>query len=113
MDGAVVIGGYDSAKVISENYTRPLDFTDAGSTGCWTGMKVVVRDILLNFRDGTDERLMPINSAIPFCIVPQRQLLMEAPGQLLDSFEALTKTNRTDVSYGLHWSAQKFSGDNL
>ena len=111
MDGSVVMGGYDSSKVIGDNYTEALDYTDADGSGCWTGMKVVVRDIQLNFRDGSDESIFPVNSAIPFCIVPQRQLLMEAPGALLNQFEALTGFNHTGDSYGLHWSAQIFDGD--
>jgi hypothetical protein len=36
---------------------------------------------------------------------------MEAPGSLLGAFEALTGTNHTGDSYGLHWSAQIFDED--
>lgn len=112
LDGSVVIGGYDSDKVIGDNYTRPLDYTDFGGSGCWTGMKVIVRDIQINNRDGSDKSLFPPNTALPFCIVPQRQLLMEAPGNLRSQFEAETGTNYTAESFGLHWSAKIYDKDN-
>lgn len=111
LDGSVVVGGYDSAKVIGDNYTEALDYTDASGSGCWTGMRVIVRDIKLNDRDGFDRSIFPVNTAMPFCIVPQRQLLMEAPGSLLESFEKATGANHTGDSYGLHWSAQLFNED--
>jgi len=37
IDGSLVLGGYDSDKVIGNNFTAPLDYSD--KTGCWTGMK--------------------------------------------------------------------------
>lgn len=112
LDGSVVLGGYDSAKVIGDNLTSPLDYTDSGGAGCWTGMKVIVRDIQLNFRDGDDKSIFPPNTALPFCIVPQKQLLMEAPRDILELFEAETNTNSTGDSFGLHWSAKLYDKDN-
>ncbi|VUC33692.1 unnamed protein product [Clonostachys rosea] len=110
VDGSLVLGGYDENKVIGQNYTAPLNFGDfKGSSGCWTGMKVTISDIKLNFRDGRDKSLFPPNTALSCCLVPQRQLLLEAPFSYLETFENITQTSPFDSpSYGLHWSAQLF-----
>lgn len=105
MDGSIVLGGYDRAKVIGRNLTQNLDF---GPGGCWTGMKLNVRDIRVNFRDGSDKTLFPTNTIIPVCLVPQRQLLLEAPSIIFSNFEDATSTTSIGVSFGLHWGAQLF-----
>jgi hypothetical protein len=105
IDGAIVFGGYDRKKVIGNNHTQALDFS---STGCWTGMMVTVTDIKVNFRDGTDQTLFQPNEALRCCIVPQRQLLFEAPSELHDRFEDVTNTANKGVSFGLHWSAYQY-----
>ncbi|KAM0553327.1 hypothetical protein ACHAPJ_007340 [Fusarium lateritium] len=112
INGSLVLGGYDEEKVIGKNYTAPLVYDDyTGTPGCWTGMKVTVSDIRVNFRDGSDKSIFPSNTALPCCIVPQRQLLLEAPGAYVSKFEQVTGFNHTDVSYGLHWSARLFDAD--
>ena len=112
IDGSLVLGGYDEEKVIGANYTAPLRYDDyTGTAGCWTGMKVTISDIRVNFRDGSDESIFPSNTALPCCIVPQRQLLLEAPGAYVSSFEEVTGTNHTENSYGLHWSARLIDAD--
>ncbi|KAF4947653.1 hypothetical protein FSARC_13914 [Fusarium sarcochroum] len=109
INGSLVLGGYDEEKVIGKNYTAPLVYDDY--IGCWTGMKVTVSDIRVNFRDGSDRSIFPSNTALPCCIVPQRQLLLEAPGAYVSKFEQVTGFNHTDFSYGLHWSARLFDDD--
>ncbi|CEI69272.1 hypothetical protein FVEN_g3977 [Fusarium venenatum] len=112
IDGSLVLGGYDEEKVIGKNYTAPLVYDDyTGTAGCWTGMKITISDIRVNFRDGSDESIFPSNTALPCCIVPQRQLLLEAPGAYVSRFEEVTGSNHTDTSYGLHWSARLFDAD--
>ncbi|KAM3087148.1 hypothetical protein ACMFMG_001256 [Clarireedia jacksonii] len=106
LDGQVVVGGYDQEKVIGQNSTQKLDYSNA--TGCWTGMKVTISDIELVDRDGTTTSIFPPNFALPVCIVPQRQLLIEAPRTILTSFESKTATKTTGLSYGLHWGAQLY-----
>jgi len=105
MDGAVVFGGYDRKRVIGNNHTQALDFS---SSGCATGMKVTVTDIKVSFRDGTDKTLFQPNAALQLCILPQRQLLMEVPGAVYDTFEKVTNTKNSALSFGLHWSAHVF-----
>ncbi|KAG8669359.1 hypothetical protein FPOAC2_08686 [Fusarium poae] len=114
IDGSLVLGGYDEEKVIGKNYTAPLVYDDyTGTAGCWTGMKITISDIRVNFRDGSDESIFPSNTALPCCIVPQRQLLLEAPGAYVSRFEEVTGSNHTDTSYGLHWSARLFDADDV
>ncbi|RGP68844.1 peptidase aspartic [Fusarium sporotrichioides] len=112
IDGSLVLGGYDEEKVIGKNYTAPLVYDDyTGTAGCWAGMKITISDIRVNFRDGSDESIFPSNTALPCCIVPQRQLLLEAPGAYVSRFEEVTGSNHTGTSYGLHWSARLFDAD--
>ncbi len=111
LDGAVVLGGYDQAKVIGRNYTQPLDYSNP--TGCWTGMRLTISDIQVVFRNGDISTIFPPNFALPVCIVPQRQLLIEAPAQIRDKFENVTNTKHFDVSFGLHWSAALYNVGNV
>lgn len=114
LDGSLVLGGYDEEKVIGKNYTAPLDYDDfSGPGGCWTGMKVYLSDIKVNFRDGSDESIFPTNTALPVCLVPQRQMLLEAPNGFVDKFESVTGINNTGTSYGLHWSSRLFKADKV
>ncbi|KAI1104485.1 acid protease [Jackrogersella minutella] len=103
MDGSIVFGGYDQQKTIGKNYTQALDFNE--HTGCWTGMKVHISKIQLNFRNGDDQNLLPLNTEIDVCIVPQRQLLLEGPQSIVDTFEEATDMQNNGRSFGLHWSA--------
>lgn len=103
MDGSVVLGGYDSMKVIGQNYTHALDYSNI--TGCWTGMKITITGIDLVDRTGSTTSILPPSMTVDVCIVPQRQLLMEAPVAIRDLFENVTHTKTIGPSFGLHWSA--------
>lgn len=105
MDGSIVLGGYDRAKIIGQNLTQALDF---GPAGCWTGMMLNIRDIRVNFRTGSEESIFPANTVLPVCLVPQRQLLLEAPSSVYSAFESVTLTKSIGVSFGLHWGAQLY-----
>nr|XP_036577380.1 uncharacterized protein CTRU02_12613 [Colletotrichum truncatum]KAF6784351.1 hypothetical protein CTRU02_12613 [Colletotrichum truncatum] len=111
IDGSLVLGGYDSAKVTGKNATQRLDYSE--STGCWTGMKVTVTDVQVNFRDGRDKSIMPLNTALQCCLVPHRHLLWEAPVTFVDAFENVTNSKDTGVSFGLHWSARILATDTI
>lgn len=106
IDGSVVLGGYDSELVLGSNYTQNLDYSE--TTGCWTGMRVTITDIVLNTRVGSKVSIFPTNYALPTCIVPQRQLLLEAPRSILTNFEYETGMASIGPSYGLHWSARQY-----
>ncbi|KAL2131438.1 hypothetical protein VTI74DRAFT_5107 [Chaetomium olivicolor] len=111
MDGSIVLGGYDKEKVIGRNFTQPLDYSE--ETGCWTGMKVTVSDFIVNFKNGTDVSLMPRNSAVTVCIVPQRQLLWEAPAGIIGNFEVATGMIERNMSFGLHRDARVVNMSNV
>ncbi|KAI0408346.1 aspartic peptidase domain-containing protein [Xylaria palmicola] len=111
IDGSLVLGGYDTQKVIGKNYTQPLDFSD--TTGCWTGMKVHVSSVKLNLRTGKDVELLPPNSAVDSCIVPQRQLLLEGPQAIISAFENETGMSNIGRSFGLHWSSYLYEDGNI
>lgn len=103
LDGTLVLGGYNQDQVFGANFTQPLDYSD--DTGCWTGMKVHISSLSLNFRNGSDLNLLPTNTALDVCIVPQRQMMLEAPFSLVETFEEATGMEHHGQSYGLHWSA--------
>lgn len=107
VDGSVVLGGYNQDQILGDNFTQPLDYSNA--TGCWTGMKVHVNNITLNLRDGLEVSILADNATFDACIVPQRQLLAEAPSSVLEAFEAETGMESIRDSYGLHWGAKIFS----
>lgn len=103
VDGSLVLGGYDSMKVIGQNYTQKLDYST--TTGCWTGMKITITEIDVVDRTGTTTSILPSRMTVDTCIVPQRQLLLEAPVAIRDRFENVTNTKNIGPSFGLHWSA--------
>ncbi len=107
VDGSLVLGGYDQEKVIGRNVTQPLDYGE--DTGCWTGMKVTVTNVLVNFRNGTDYSIMPRNSAVQVCLVPQRQLMWEGPSDMVSAFETATNMESIGSSFGLHWGASQYN----
>lgn len=111
VDGSLVLGGYNQQQVFGDNLTQPLDYSD--TTGCWTGMKVHVSSLNLNFRNGTDFSLLPTNTALDMCLVPQRQLLTEAPATVISAFEGATGMTTIGPSYGIHWSAALYDNVNV
>ncbi|EAQ84250.1 hypothetical protein CHGG_10654 [Chaetomium globosum CBS 148.51] len=80
MDGGIVLGGYDKEKVIGKNFTAQLDYSE--NMGCWTGMRVIIVDVIANFPYGADVSIMSGNLPVRSCIVPQRQLLWEVPADI-------------------------------
>lgn len=110
--GSVVFGGYDTAKVAGPNYTQALDFTAHNLGGCWTGMKVYVTDIRFYMPTGGSKSVFGNGLALPFCIVPQRQLLLEGPGWIRDSFDVLSKTQSMGNSTGVHYNASVYNANN-
>lgn len=110
LDGSVIFGGYDSELVIGDNYTQSLDYSE--STGCWTGMKVTITDIVLNTRVGEKISIFPTNYALPTCITPQKQLLLEAPKTILSNFEEETGMSSPGFSRGIHYGAMQYLAEN-
>ncbi|KAM0193010.1 hypothetical protein ACHAPI_007959 [Fusarium lateritium] len=67
LDGSLVLGGYDEKKVTGENYTAPLVFGNFDAKdGCWTGMRVTVTDIKINFLGGTNASIVPTGTTLQY-----------------------------------------------
>lgn len=109
IDGSLVLGGYNSKLRVGEKYQHTLDYSDTDGTGCWTGMKVTITGIDLNFSNGSNVNIY--QDELPVCIVPQRQLLMEGPTGIRESFENATGMVWQETSQGLHWSAAQYPAD--
>lgn len=110
IDGSIVVGGFDSEKVMGEPHTFPLDYDDYESpTGCWTGIKVNISEVVLNTRDGEDHTIWDKEMSV--CIVPQRQTLLEATDEFLNAFQQATVSESIDTAEGLSWGGQVYSTD--
>ncbi|CAH0046776.1 unnamed protein product [Clonostachys solani] len=117
--GHVVMGGYDKKRIIEPNVTAPLKYGDySKSDGCFTGIRIVISDITVNFTDGSNKSIFPNKDKLHACLAPQRPSLLEPPREYLDKFEEVTGTKHNgNTSSGFHWGAwiydrkQSFKGD--
>lgn len=105
IDGSFVLGGYNSMTVIVPNYTQKPDYSNR--TACWKGIKVSITGVELLDRTGSTS-ILASDITGRACIIPQRQLLLEAPVQIRDKFENGTNTKTISASFGLHWSATPY-----
>ncbi|KAM3548493.1 hypothetical protein MY1884_009160 [Beauveria asiatica] len=119
LDGSFVVGGYDKAKTLGTPYTGTISVKG----NCWTGIIVTIRDIVLNFRNGTDKSIFPSDNggtALLACVHPELPSLMDMPrtphfSNLLGA-TGLVEGKR---STGIHWwnvlvstkSNQLYDGD--
>lgn len=88
LDGSFVIGGYDNAKVIGQNYTLPL----VNDNDCGTRMVVAISDLILNFANGTNASLFngTHNVALNACVDPSYPVLMTLPLPYFKVFQNFT-----------------------
>ncbi|KAH7182013.1 aspartic peptidase domain-containing protein [Fusarium sp. MPI-SDFR-AT-0072] len=106
LDGSLILGGYDEKKVTGKNYTAPLVYGDFdGSDGCWTGMKVTLTDIQINYLGGTNVSIFPKGTTLQCCIDPANHLLLEAPTPYIRNFESVSGLKTNYSLSGLHWNA--------
>lgn len=77
MDGSLVIGGFDSAKVSGATLSNPirpqnLDATSVFINNCGTGLSVTVEDISLNLPNGSISSILGGNfsTGLSMCIDP-------------------------------------------
>ena len=108
MDGQIVFGGYDAAKVSGTNYTMPLA---PPRQECHSSMSVTISDISLGFPNGTTTSITSPNIIIA-CILPHYPLIVTLPQvPFYDSFEIHTGTKNvgrgggTGIDFGgmLYW----------
>ncbi|EQK97813.1 Peptidase aspartic [Ophiocordyceps sinensis CO18] len=76
--GAFVLGGYDKAKTYGPGHTAFLSDTK----DCESGMMVSLRDIVLNFANGTDASIFSRENGgtlLRACLIPERPVVMDMP----------------------------------
>jgi hypothetical protein len=99
MDGSLVLGGYDYAKVQGKKYNKAFGSWDL----CETGMMVQVTDIQLNFPNGTNSSITP-GQSLNTCIVPGYPAVMSLPrNPFFSNFERLTNTANIGLSGGVNY----------
>lgn len=100
LDGTLVFGGYDRAKVYGQGYTQDL----AQYGLCGTHMVVTVDDILLHFPNGTDVSIVAStpNGSFDACIVPDYPVMMTiAYDPYMTMFMEVTNTSLSQRTFGL------------
>ncbi|KAF4333542.1 hypothetical protein FBEOM_12654 [Fusarium beomiforme] len=106
LDGSLVLGGYDEKKAVGANYTAPLVYGDFdGKDGCWTGMRVTLTDIQINYLGGTNVSIFPKGTTLQCCIDPANHLLLEAPTPYVRNFESISGLETNYSSSAIHWNA--------
>lgn len=109
MDGSLVLGGYDKAKVKGTNASENIVATSA----CSSGLQVTVSEIMLNFPNGTNAGLFArgnLGNRLAFCIYPDYPFLMSVPlTPYWTNFESLTNTQTTARSFGLNFYTMLFT----
>jgi hypothetical protein len=97
LDGSVVFGGYDRAKVTGTKYTQPMTSTEPD---CPSQLVVSIADIVLNFANGSDASIFPASSstAVAACLTPALSTLMWMPlDPYFNNMMNLTSNNIYDM----------------
>ncbi|KAK2000739.1 hypothetical protein LX36DRAFT_571600 [Colletotrichum falcatum] len=104
LDGHLILGGYDRAKVSGKRYTQSLT---PGKAQCESQAVVTVTDLTMNFDNGTDASLFTSRSnAISACINPTLSVMMRMPlDPFFGTFLDYTNNNirNMDRSLGYHY----------
>lgn len=93
LDGSVVFGGYDRAKVTGSKYTQPMTTAEPN---CPSLLVVTITNMVLNFANGSDVSLFPAtgSTAITACLTPALSTLMWMPlDPFFDNMMNLTDNN--------------------
>jgi hypothetical protein len=108
MDGQLVLGGYDAAKVTGPNITQKLL---PSAVGCGSGMYLTVTNMILGFPNGTKaDMLAP--STISACIqldFPTLASFRYDP--FMERFENYTGTARDDTPSDQLWEVPSYRLD--
>lgn len=100
MDGQIVFGGYDAAKVVGEPFTQNLQ---EPSANCQSGMYLTLTNMLLNFPNGTSSDINP-SSVITGCLQPDFPAVMTIPAEpYFWRFQNVTETGFVNKSSGSYW----------
>ncbi|KAK2751043.1 hypothetical protein FQN57_000118 [Myotisia sp. PD_48] len=69
LDGSLVLGGYDKAKITGNNFTGPMSTLSLGQ--CPSRMSLSIRQITVHHVNGTDVDLLAANNPMEACLLPQ------------------------------------------
>lgn len=108
LDGSLVLGGYDEAKIVGQNST----FSVSNVPDCPSGLLVTLRDVELNLLDGRNLSLFgpSAGSAMNACLGPSCYL-MNLPVELWESFVQFSKMNVLGRSIGINEWAMLISSN--
>ncbi|KAF2970996.1 hypothetical protein GQX73_g2552 [Xylaria multiplex] len=107
LDGILVLGGYDKAKVSGQPYTMDLQI----QPNCPTGMLLTIDDMILHFPNGTSASMVtPSGSGFSSCITPEYPGLMTLHyDPYFVEFERITETYISDRTFGLEYYTMLYS----
>lgn len=109
LDGHLIFGGYDRAKVSGQRYTHPMT---PGVAQCESQLVVNVTDLTMNFDNGTDVSIFGADSnPIPTCINITLPVMMRMP--LYPYFENFLEYSDENIgnmgrSLGYHYWNMKY-----
>lgn len=110
MDGQIVFGGYDAAKVTGEPFTQQLQ---EPSANCQSGMYLTLTNMLLNFPNGTSSDLNP-SSVITGCLQPDFPAVMTIPAEpYFWRFQNVTETAFMNKSSGTYWFMPEYPSSDV
>ena len=96
MDGHLILGGYDKAKIIGTNVTLPMQWEPA----CGSGFVVSITDIVLNLKNGSNPSILGSSqgAAIKACVLPENDYI-SLPYDVWDAFRNTTENEETGRSF--------------
>lgn len=105
MDGQLVLGGYDAAKVMGPNMTQKLL---PSSVGCESGMYLTLTNMILGFPNGTKaDMLAP--STLSACIrLDYPAISSPRYDPFMERFEAHTETSHEENIKSVPWDVPAY-----
>ena len=102
MDGNLVLGGYDAAKISGESITLPVTRDDS----CPSGNIVSITNIKLSLPNGSEPSILgsAYDEGLAACVVPSHAVL-DLPESVWDAFVATSGmiVSSAGRSYGYGW----------
>lgn len=103
LNGSLVLGGYDKAKVNGSGYTQSMS---SDTSRCASGLFVTMTNMRVNFANDTTASIFQAgaSTALTACLDPAYPALMTIPlDPYWTNFESLTSSSITGRSQGLNW----------
>ena len=110
MDGNVVLGGYDQAKMTGANVTMPINNLDL----CMSGFVISITDIQMNLKNGSNPSILgeQRGSSMRACIEPNRDY-MSVAYDIWAGFVNVSGVEETDRTKGpFHYWTMNVAADN-